>query len=158
MDKFVVILSQSTAAQQNALTKWVSSAPSVSYWHYSPEVWLLSFAYSKSTPELRDEVRRIVESVPPPLPHMPDVGSFYGSLLATPTPRTTPIVPTGGTESEKNPYTGIISMLAGSSPKPIMPVPQEVYVMVLRFRDEPGQTDWAAFGPMSWTQWFKTSF
>jgi hypothetical protein len=164
MNKFVLILARSTTAQQNVVTKFYADS-GVGYWHWSSEVWLLAFPSPRSTAELRDEVRGLIENasvkvnpligagwkppamrVPPPPPSIAGVPAMQ--------------IPASWYKPIERPSGLLGDMLSGiSALSAPMPTPSpEVYVLVVRISDPPGQTDWAGFGPKEWTAWLNINW
>jgi hypothetical protein len=168
MNKFILILARSTTAQQNAVTKFYADS-GVGYWHWSSEVWLLAFPTPRSAAELRDEVKGLIENasvkvnpligarwkapamtVPPPPPPPPP------SIAGVPAMH----IPSFWYKPTEAPSGSLRDMLAGISAlsAPMPTASPEVYVLVIRVSDPPGQTDWAGFGPKEWTDWLNKSW
>jgi hypothetical protein len=61
MSKFVVIIPQCLPATQDVVTRHFSTT--ASYWHWSPDVWLLHFRTPKSAVQIRDELRGFLPGV-----------------------------------------------------------------------------------------------
>jgi len=60
MTKFIIVLPKSTPQQQMTLHNYFLPRRA-SWWHWSPEVWLLTFQFENPTVEqLREEIRQIL--------------------------------------------------------------------------------------------------
>ena len=62
MNRFVLIIPQCLPATQQIVTRHVVSQ-GAAYWHWSPDVWLLSFPASKTSVAVRDELGRLLPGV-----------------------------------------------------------------------------------------------
>jgi hypothetical protein len=56
--KFAVILTESNDTQKQALASQLPKR--ASWWHYSPDVWLLKFRGDVSATSLRDEIKQVI--------------------------------------------------------------------------------------------------
>ena len=60
MNKFMIVLPNSTPAQRLAVNN-LFPPQRAAWWHWSPEVWLVSFPTEIHTSaELRDEIKRVL--------------------------------------------------------------------------------------------------
>jgi hypothetical protein len=147
MDKFIVILPQSTAAQQNSLTKFFADDAKANYWHWSPEVWLVSFVDDgRTTINMREQIKLVISILPPPPPYPPIFPKIGES---TPFKFGSPPLPS------REQFGSLRDMLGGSAMAVPSAAPPGNYVLVIRFRDGKGETDWAGYGPATWTAWFE---
>jgi hypothetical protein len=57
--RFIVILVGSNVGHQQRLTQHFSSGVSsgISWWHWSPEVWIVKFPFDRDLNSLREEVK-----------------------------------------------------------------------------------------------------
>jgi len=63
MNKFIVVVTNCTPEQQRAVTN-IFPPTRAAWWHWSSDVWLLSFALENPTAyDLQDEIRRAAPGV-----------------------------------------------------------------------------------------------
>lgn len=63
MTQFILIIPGCKPDQQRLVTGHFAPARA-SYWHWSPDVWLLNFAYEDATPDtIRDELMALLPGI-----------------------------------------------------------------------------------------------
>ncbi len=64
MNRVVIIAPGSTVAQQNAISTYFADLTKYSYWHWAPDVWLISSTTLSLEPiALRDAIRNLALGV-----------------------------------------------------------------------------------------------